>query len=86
MANILNRNIERDEIVVLKKELFKEEYQSLNERLVKVKDGFGMKSFTSGTAIYVEFLSDGEKCRYEGFDIDKDETIQYQLKQAMYKE
>lgn len=72
--NSLNRVIEKGEKVVLKRELFKPAYWDVKERTVVVNDGFGMLPNTAGSAIYVTFVSDGEQCRYEGFEIDKFET------------
>lgn len=77
--NALNRNIQINEVVVLKKHLFKPEYQGLEERLFRVLGGFGMCSDTIGSALMGEFVSDGEKCRYDGRDIDVDETVRYQM-------
>lgn len=78
MANSLNREIEKGEIVVLKKEIFKPEYQDLENRLFEAQAGFGMSSVTSGTALFGKFISDGEECRFEGYDIDPKETEEYQ--------
>lgn len=78
MANALGRKINMGEIVVLRKKLFKLEYQELKFRLFRCSGGFGMSDETMGRAIYGEFLSDGEVCRYNGEDIDAKETIEYQ--------
>jgi hypothetical protein len=76
--NSLHRLITKDEIVVLKKNLFKPEFQELKYRLFLVRGGFGMRPESMGSAIYGTFISDGEECRYEGHDIDAEETDFYQ--------
>jgi hypothetical protein len=78
MANALNRHIEKGEIIVIKKELFKPEYQGLKHRLLIVEDGFGTESFTSGRWIFGYFLSDKEPSGCDGYDIDVEETEEYQ--------
>lgn len=77
MANNLGRDIESGEIVVLTKDAFKKEYQDLSYRLFVCNGGFGMQGHTMGNAVFGEFLSDGEQCRYEGYDIDKKETEKF---------
>lgn len=59
MANSLNVNLEKDQAVVLK-----------SGDVVYCKGGFGMNSFTSGTALFVED-ENGKKGRVSGFDIDR---------------
>lgn len=81
MANSLNRTIEKGELVVMQRHLFREEYQDRSWREVRVLDGFGMASFTHGSALFVEHVRDGEKCRYSGFDIDAVETAEVQAAQ-----
>jgi len=71
--NALGREIKKGEKVVLKRELFKPEFQDLATRTVVVTGGFGMRPHTSGTALYVKF-SDGEESRFEGDEISVDET------------
>ena len=70
MANSLNRNLEEGDIVIIKKDHFKPEFHNREQRRFRVLGGFGMNSFTSGTALFGEFLHDGEKCRMEGYDIE----------------
>jgi hypothetical protein len=41
---------------------------------------------SNGTALIGEHISDGEKCRYEGFDIDMEETKTWQLKYGKFGE
>jgi hypothetical protein len=57
--------------VVLKKKGFLPEYQDEKFRTVKVLAGFGASAETRGTALHVEFLSGGEKARYDGYDVEK---------------
>jgi len=68
--NSLNRNIEKGEIVILSAKCYKGDEES---RKFKCESGFGMNSFTSGTAIFGAFVKDGEKCRVEGYEIEKEE-------------
>lgn len=78
--NSLNRDIEKGEKVVLKKNVLSPKYWDIKERTVIVLGGFGMLAKTSGTAIYVRFESDGEECRFEGYEIDKFDTELLQSK------
>jgi len=71
--NNLNRNIAKNEKIVLKKDIFKPEYHTLDQRIVIVLSGFGMSPHTRGTALYVRF-ADGDEARFEGYDIDEEET------------
>jgi hypothetical protein len=84
--NNLHRDIEKGEIVVLNKDLFKPQYHELRFRLFEVESGFGMSSFTAGGAIYGKSVCDGEEFRIDGSDIDAKETIQYQKEQAEKRE
>lgn len=86
MANALYRHIEKGEILVLDKNLFLPEYRDLKFRIVTALDGFGMESFTIGTALYVRFESDGEETRWDGFNISVEETNQLQHERAKPKE
>jgi hypothetical protein len=76
MANALNREIKAGESVVLK-DILKPEFSTLEWRTVKAIAGFGMLSYTVGTALLVEF-KDGERTRLDGYDIDVEETIRLQ--------
>lgn len=42
-----------------------------SERMFLCEKGFGCSPFTSGSAVYGKFISDGEKCRVEGHQIEK---------------
>lgn len=84
MANSLHRDIEQGEVVVLDVKYFLSEYQALEQRAVKCVGGFGMSSYTMGNGLYGEFLSDGEKCRFEGYMINPKETKAYQVKHGKF--
>ena len=66
----LGINFEVGDIVILKRGIFKPEYQDEGASTVKLVGGFGMKSYLTGRAIGVEFLSDGEISRFNREDID----------------
>jgi len=68
--NSLNRNIAEGEVVILKAKHYKGDE---NARKFKCKSGFGMASFTAGTAIFGSFVEDGEECRIEGYEIEKED-------------
>lgn len=68
MANRLGKNIKEGEVVILDPKAYR---GSEEEREFICKDGFGMMTFTSGTAIMGEFVSSGEKARVEGYEILK---------------
>lgn len=72
MANSLNMNLKEGQMVVLKSGILKPEYDTLEWRTVELvsEHGFGMFSFTSGTAILVKF-KDGEVVRMGGYDIER---------------
>jgi len=59
MANSLNISLEEGQAVVLD-----------DGEIVYCKGGFGMKSFTRGTAIFVEDAK-GKKFRISGYDIKR---------------
>ena len=68
--NALGKDLKIGQYVVLKSEILREEFQSLDWRTVEVVgDMFGNFSFTSGTAILVKF-KDGEVTRMSGLDIE----------------
>lgn len=64
MANALNENLDGKRVVIKKKYL-KEQYHDEEKRTVEVMGGFGAKSFTSGTALFVRW-PDGEESRVSG--------------------
>lgn len=76
MANSLGRNIQKGEVVIIKKDILKPAFQA--DRRFEVLGGFGMNSFTTGRALFGKFLVDGEETRMSGYDIDKEETEAFQ--------
>ena len=55
--------------VLIRKDVLKEEFRE-GDRRVKVLGGFGEKPYTSGTALYVKWLVDGEESRMSGHDVE----------------
>jgi hypothetical protein len=84
MANKLNRDIESGEVVVIDKKYHNKNYQDLEQRLFIVSAGFGMMAGTMGTAISGKYVADGEECRREGYEINSDETNEYQGKNGKF--
>lgn len=84
MANSLNRDIEKGEVVVLAKKYFKTEYPAPEDRLFVVDSGFGMNGFTSGRALFGKFLKTGLEVRAEGYMIDAKETEAHQAKHGKF--
>ncbi len=82
MANSLNRQLAVDEIVVLTSGVWCGSGSTIDDRAVRVKGGFGMFAETSGAAMWVEFLSDGEKTHASGYDIDPEDTAAYHSRRA----
>ena len=70
MANSLNQELS-GKVVVLKKDGLKPEYHDIKQRLFKVSGGFGASSFTNGSVLFGTFLSDGEECRMNGYDVER---------------
>jgi hypothetical protein len=70
MGNALNEDID-GAVVVLKAEHLKPELGAVEQRMFRVTGGFGAKPFTMGNAIFGEFLIDGEKCRMEGWMVER---------------
>lgn len=78
MGNALGEEL-TDKVVVLKEEVLAAPYRALEQRLFRVTGGFGAHNFTSGTALFGEFLADGETCRMDGWDVERlatDEEVQ----------
>lgn len=71
MANNLNVDL-HDRVVIIGAEHLKE---SLAEkpylRAFRVTGGFGESSFTHGNAIMGEFLYNGDRCRLEGWMVER---------------
>ena len=72
--NRLGRTIEKGEVVVVAAEHFEPDYQAVTHRQFRCKGGFGMHSFTTGSAIFGEWLAGGSATRIEGYMIDPAET------------
>lgn len=68
--NSLDRNLKKGEKIVLSSEFYNGSEQ---DRTVVAEDGFGMYTFTSGSAIVVT-RPNGSTCRVEGHEIDKEAT------------
>ncbi len=77
MANSLHKDLKKGDEIVLKANILKEEFRSLENRIFIVRGGFGMQAGTMGTALYGNFKIDDEDCRWEGYDIDAAETVAY---------
>ncbi len=84
MANSLEREIEENEVVVISAEFHRARYKPLKWRLIRVSAGFGMSPITTGTALSIEYLMDGERCRQEGYMLDPEETERFQEKYGRF--
>jgi len=78
MANALQRDIKKGEIVVVKAQYLRPEFKDVEHRLFKCvgapDGGFGSSAATNGNAVFGKWLATGEKDRIEGFMISKAET------------
>ncbi len=70
MANRLNENL-INRVVIIDASEIKPEFNTPARRAFRVSSGFGASSFTSGHAIGGEFLFDGERCRMEGWQVER---------------
>ena len=70
MANALNEDL-TGRVVVLSTEWMEAKSAPAERRCFRVDDGFGARSFTAGNAIFGEFLYDGERCRMEGYMVER---------------
>jgi len=70
VANALNEDL-TGRVVILGAEYLKPELAAPTLRAFRVDDGFGAKPYTAGHAIMGEFLSDGERCRMEGYMVER---------------
>ncbi len=70
MANALKEDL-TGRVVIIDAEHMKPEFSTPELRAFRVSGGFGASSFTTGNAIFGEFLSDGERCRMEGWMVDR---------------
>ena len=74
MANAIKREIQEGEKIVLKKGVLRSDLDTPENRIVTANDGFGMVTFTRGTALFVTFY-DGEKGRIDAInDVDVKKT------------
>jgi len=67
MANSLCIDLENKN-VILKKEFYKGD---VYERVFFCDGGFGLHSYTNGGAVFGYFVSDGERSRIEGYQIER---------------
>jgi len=67
MANSLKMDL-TDKDVVLSSEYYPGDE---SDRTFHCESGFGCHSFTSGQAIFGQFVKSGKKSRIEGFQIEK---------------
>ncbi len=72
--NKLKRDIIRGELVVIDKEYLVSSHQDFLSRVVIATDGFGLRNFTNGQALYVTWLVDCTNSRVEGNMLNKPET------------
>lgn len=70
MANALNEELE-GRVVIIGAMHLKTSLDRPELRAFRVLDGFGANSFTSGSALIGEFLYDGDKCRLEGWMVER---------------
>ncbi len=67
MANALKQEL-AGKTVILSRKYYK---GTEEDRAFVCEDGFGVSPNTGGTAIFGHFVKDGEKCRVEGYEIEK---------------
>lgn len=84
MSNVLNREIEVGEVVVLNKSYLKPEYHALEQRLFVCDGGSGMHGFTRGSGIFGYYLVDGERDRKDDNEISREETEAYQAERGKF--
>lgn len=70
MANALGIELGGQD-VVLREETLKAEYRDLTWRVFHVDGGFGASPHTMGNALVGQFVRDGEKCRMEGYHVER---------------
>lgn len=68
--NSLKQDLE-GKTIILDRQYLRPEYHAIEYRVFKVLAGFGMKPHTIGTALWGEFLSDGEQSRMEGYQVER---------------
>lgn len=74
--NKLGRDIEKNEKIVMSSRYYNPKY----DLTFTCWSGFGMINNAAGTAIYGVF-ADGERCRVEGYEIDKEKTEELNKKE-----
>lgn len=78
MANKLGKDL-TGRAVVIDATVLKPEYADAPRRVFVVSGGFGAMPFTTGNAVFGAFLADEEKCRVEGWMVERfatDEEIE----------
>ena len=70
MANALDADL-RNRVVIIGAQYLAERLAAPALRAFRVEDGFGSAPYTSGHAIMGEFLFDGERCRMEGWMVER---------------
>ena len=70
MGNTLNEKLE-GRVVIIGAEHLVSRLNTPDLRAFRVSGGFGASPVTSGSAIFGEFLFDGEKCRMEGWMVER---------------
>lgn len=77
MANKLDREIVKGELVFLSTRSLRPMYRDACHRLVSVETGFGMHAYTMGTALVVTFVEDGERTRWHSMELDAGATVRF---------
>ena len=70
MANHLGEDL-TDRVVIIDAKHLVSNLDSPERRAFRVDNGFGAKPHTRGNAITGEFLFDGERCRMEGWMVER---------------
>lgn len=70
MANALNEDL-TGRVVIIGAQYMKPEFDRPELRAFRVENGFGAVPYTQGNAITGEFLFDGERCRMEGWMVER---------------
>lgn len=70
MANHLGEDLTARVVIIGAKHLVSN-LNSPERRAFRVSGGFGAKSHTSGSALMGQFLFDGERCRMEGWMVER---------------
>lgn len=60
-----------DRFVHVKDGVLKPEHDRPGMRVFYAQGGFGCRSYTNGSAVFGEFIADGEECRMEGWQFDR---------------